>query len=534
MLMADLENTNDSARSADTGSKLATLGQVKNVLDYSKNEITELKGDLVDLWNGKGKFDFSDFERGAYYESNINDTLTMVKSKSTVTFNHKTTITAKDGFLFKSLEKSGDRRIHDTGWKKQIEFNTDIEYYISIRREPYVSSEVANISEFVSALSFQLEFITEIKNSIQKTNNDVRKLEDEINKIKPEKLIANDEYYANGVLVKCYNPYKNGGNLKLKGQLHCHAREKDSGLYYDGTSSAKTTLEMYKTVGYDFMTITDYGYTKDGVTKPNDNDIPDDFIWLYNSQEVSLSDGNGNSSKHICTYNGNDAITDIGGISTQAYVNEYKNNGRMMSLAHPFYHGTPQSISDIDKIKRGLRFVEVYNGLCADYVEKGTWTYYFPDGCTDTDYAWQRLLDNGNITWGIAVSDNHNIINNYMIRKGYVQVFANEKTRYDILKNLSSGNFIASSYLSASIESISFNNGVITVNTGDSNAITKFIKEGGNVVDTVNGLIATYTMDGTEKYVRTVVTNSDGDKIWVQPIVNIKTLDYDSNNDFIE
>ena len=47
--MADLENTNDSARSADIGSKLATLGQVKNVLDYSKKEITELKSDLTEL-----------------------------------------------------------------------------------------------------------------------------------------------------------------------------------------------------------------------------------------------------------------------------------------------------------------------------------------------------------------------------------------------------------------------------------------------------------------------------------------------------
>ena len=49
--MADLENTNDSARSADTGSKLATLGQVKNVLDYSKNEITELKETIVHRFN---------------------------------------------------------------------------------------------------------------------------------------------------------------------------------------------------------------------------------------------------------------------------------------------------------------------------------------------------------------------------------------------------------------------------------------------------------------------------------------------------
>lgn len=43
--MADLETSN-AARSADTGSKLATLGQVKNVLDYSKDKISELKQDL--------------------------------------------------------------------------------------------------------------------------------------------------------------------------------------------------------------------------------------------------------------------------------------------------------------------------------------------------------------------------------------------------------------------------------------------------------------------------------------------------------
>ena len=51
--MEHLETSN-AARSAGTGSKLATLGQVKNVLDYSKDKITELKGDLgdIELQNG--------------------------------------------------------------------------------------------------------------------------------------------------------------------------------------------------------------------------------------------------------------------------------------------------------------------------------------------------------------------------------------------------------------------------------------------------------------------------------------------------
>ena len=47
--MADLENTNGSARSADTGSKLVTLGQVKNAYDDNKRAISALKTDLVNV-----------------------------------------------------------------------------------------------------------------------------------------------------------------------------------------------------------------------------------------------------------------------------------------------------------------------------------------------------------------------------------------------------------------------------------------------------------------------------------------------------
>lgn len=68
--MADLENTNGSARSTDTGSKLVTLGQVKNAYDNNKRAISALKGDLDEIsyknCTSDNRFDNSNFESGYY------------------------------------------------------------------------------------------------------------------------------------------------------------------------------------------------------------------------------------------------------------------------------------------------------------------------------------------------------------------------------------------------------------------------------------------------------------------------------------
>ena len=478
---------------------------------------------LVD--NGKMVFDYSLFEHGAYYTSSVSNYPYLVKSKSTIIVNRPITIKAKSGFKVKQLDNP---RVHDTGWVDEITLVSGAENYICIRRDPVDYTEIANIAEFVSAVTFD----SYDKTAISDIDGRVTELENE--GVVPKEVIgSNDSYYANGNLIKCYNPYKEVGELSLSGQLHCHTRDYSTGLYYDGSNTPQTTLAAYRALGYDFMTITDYGNTPNGITKVADEYIPDGLVWLFDSQEVRIEAGADETATHMCTYNCETGITGLQNLPIQEYINEYKKRGIIMSLAHPFYSGTPKTFAELDKVKTRLRFAEVFNGLSAAMDEDHSDPYVIPTGY-GTDFAWQRLLDNGNAVWGVAVSDAHTISVNWRMEYGCVYVFANNKNRSDILKALSCGNFIASEYLGVTINQPTFVNGVYSIDTGDDGATTVFMKENSQVVKTVNGRIASYQMQGDEKYVRAVVTKGDSQrKVWTQPIINVFDVDYDSYDEFI-
>ena len=83
-------------------------------------------------------------------------------------------------------------------------------------------------------------------------------------------------------------------------------------------------------------------------------------------------------------------------------------------------------------------------------------------------------------------------------------------------------------FLPESTEGVSFADGTLTIDIGDEDATTVFLKEGGTVLSAVTGTEAAYTLDGTEKYVRAVITLSSGERIWTQPIINLFTQDYDN------
>lgn len=479
---------------------------------------------LVD--NGRMVFDYSLFEYGAYYTSSVSNYPYFVKSKSTITVNRTITIKAKSGFKVKQLDNP---RVHDTGWVDEITLVSGTENYICIRRDPVDYSEIANIAEFVSAVTFD----SNDNHAITILDSRVTELENGEIESKKEVIESNDAYYINGNLIKCYNPYKEVGELSLSGQLHCHTRDHSTGLYYDGSNTPQTTLAAYRALGYDFMTITDYGDTPNGITKVADEYVPDGLVWLFDSQEVRIDAGADETSTHMCTYNCETAITGLQNLSIQDYINEYKKHGIIMSLAHPFYSGTPKTFAELDRVKTRLRFAEVFNGLSAAMDEDQSDPYVIPAGY-GTDFAWQRLLDNGNAVWGVAVSDAHTISVTYRMEYGCVYVFTNNKNRNEILKSLSCGNFIASEYMGVTINQPTFANGVYSIDTGDDNATTVFMKENSQVVKTVNGRTATYQMQGNEKYVRAVVTKGVTQrKVWTQPIINVFDIDYDSYDEFI-
>lgn len=505
-------------------------GEVKGINKEIQNidKTTNAIGNIITLLDlGKGTFDFSLFEHGTYYTSSAPNYLNMVRTKTYITMPRGITAYANTGFKIKALDNP---RVHDSGWVDSITLDANTEYYISIRREPSDSSEVANIAEFVSAVTFDLS----IKKSIGDVNENANNIKAKVDK---EYILSNDSYFANGKLVKCYNPYKEAGSMALIGQLHCHTRDRETGLYYDGTDNAQTTLAAYRAAGYDFMTITDYGDTYGGITNPSPEDVPEGLIWLFDSQESRINAQAQQSSKHICTYNLKTPITGLYGLSVQEYIDTYKDNGIMMSLAHPFSPDLNLTFEQLDKIKTRLRFAELFNGLSAMKDEDGTYPYVIPTGY-GTDFAAQRLWDNGNAAWGVAVSDAHTISVQWQMQWGCVYVFTNAKNRNEILKSLCCGNFLAVETLGHSINQPVFQNGVLSIDSGDDGATITFLKENSQVVKTVNGRTGSYTMNGSEKYVRAVIQHAESgnrrDKVWTQPIFNISDVDYDVYSEFIK
>lgn len=343
-----------------------------------------------------------------------------------------------------------------------------------------------------------------------------------------ETLKHNDMYYTGREIRRVYNPYHDGGNLLLAGQLHCHTRYKQDGVikYYNDGSDA-IAFGNYHDAGYDWMTVTNYGHMGE-VHHPDAGSIPEGLIWLFDSQEAAINGALGTSlpPKHSCVYNGITPYDWQNPMSWQDWADLVKPTGKMVTVAHPFWDATYQPPDVLEKIKGHIRFCEVYNG---EIINNG-YTVETPTG-KGTDYAWETMLDKGLVTWGTAVNDAHTCTNLTRIKDGCVKVFSVSKDRLNIIRNLCCGNFIACSNIDAGITGVAFADGVLTVNTGDAGASTVFLKEEGTVLATVSGTTATYTFDGTEKYVRAVITLTGGEKVWTQPIINLFSTDYD---DYLE
>lgn len=404
---------------------------------------------------------------------------------------------------------SNDKFFAVSGSKTRYEAgNYDLEYTSKYKRYEQIAStaaEVPAIKDDVSALQAKTSRLSAV----------------EI--IKP-----NDVYYNGNLVRRCYNPYKNEGNLCLVGQLHCHTV---------GTASGETQYctpaelcQLYKNNGYDFMTITDYGFLETyGGYSAHPDSLPSEFVWLFDSQECAVPSGNGYAIKHICMYNSKTGLTFDEYKSLQDVINTYQPQGMICSLAHPMWTNTYFSPAQIKSmVDTGLRFCEIYDGLThTNNAEQ------YPAG-SDTDFAWEAMLDKGLFVFGIAISDSHTASTVAELKNGCVKVFCNSLSRYEILKNLCLGNFYASTDSDSSLESVSVVDGLYSIDTGDASAATVFMKENGTVLSTVTGATASYQITGAEQYVRAKVTLSSGAKIWTQPVFNIIDDLYNDYTEFMD
>lgn len=324
--------------------------------------------------------------------------------------------------FFGGYKKSDNSYVQIVTQSADYEMQEDGELVLSFRYEP--SADISDIHALQSMFTIY------------------RPKEDEEFVEAKETLKHNDIYYTGREIRRVYNPYHNGGNLLLSGQLHCHTRYKENGVikYYNDGSDA-IAFGNYHTAGYDFMTVTNYGHMGE-IHHPDVGSIPEGLIWLFDSQEAAINGTLGTPlpPKHSCVYNGIIPYDWQNPMSWQDWADITKPKGEMVTIAHPFWDATYQPPTVLEKIKGHIRFCEVYNG---EIINNG-YTVETPTG-KGTDYAWETMLDKGLVTWGTAVNDAHTCTNMTRIKDGCVKVFSDSKDRMNIIKNLCNGNFIACS-----------------------------------------------------------------------------------------
>lgn len=275
--------------------------------------------------------------------------------------------------------------------------------------------------------------------------------------------------------ISIVNPHK-GYQYNYKGNLHAHSAN------VDGTDPPATVGQWYKDNGYDFYAITDHDYLT-----PNPN--VDGILWMGGAEEDS-HDGSSGHMNHI------NVTSPINSGTDQERINNAQNQGGGSILNHPVAPGKGWSPTTIAALNGALG-MEVYNG-----------------GGANSSSIWDSVLSSEKIIWGTASDDSHSSGGG---GTAYIVVNSNNSspTKEEILTQTRAGNFYASRGFNLSV---SVAGETITTQTTNGNQI-KWIKQSGQVIKTTNAQTDTYTVNGSEKYVRVEILDASGEpRAWSQPL----------------
>lgn len=303
---------------------------------------------------------------------------------------------------------------------------------------------------------------------------------------------------------RIYNPYTKTKSLTLKGQMHCHT------THSDGKLSPLELCQKYKSIGFDFMTITDHEYI---TPEPAGNEL----IWLGNSYENT----NGNTPTtsaanyaHICVYNTDSMLL----APNYSIYNSYKSinevvqfheidRKEMTNLCHPNWSGFYLPDSTMLNCKGDFSFVECWNdGAANDSMKLRT--------CCR---GWDILLSRGLRVYSLGVDDYHS---GNGIGEGWAEVYTNSKSKKTIMNSLADGNFVAANGKQGInpivIKKIQLKQNILNVNI-EAPATIRFIGKNGVVLKQENYVTTSnYSITGNELYVRIEIWSGVYAK-WLQP-----------------
>lgn len=286
-----------------------------------------------------------------------------------------------------------------------------------------------------------------------------------------------------------------------KGNLHCHSTESD------GKKPPADVVAWYKSRGYDFLSLTDHRKVTEVngdlkfLTIPgvelNTRDVREGRVGLYHVVGIGVSSD--------CDCRVDD--------DPQRLIDAIREAGGLPFVAHPKWSG---NIVDEEFLQ-----LENYIGIeCLNYasaVENNT---------GQGDIYWDMLSLSGKRVFGIATDDSHSLEGD--AGGGWLMVKAESLTSQAILEAIEKGHFYASA--GPEIHEVTISDGVISVECSQAAAIhfmtggprgksvwaDGVLEHGAATGDLLEQ--ASYTLRGTEKFVRIEVVDSRNRVAWTNPL----------------
>jgi hypothetical protein len=264
-------------------------------------------------------------------------------------------------------------------------------------------------------------------------------------------------------------------------------------------------VELYRTVGYDFICFTDHGVLTEtrGLSKPGFLVIP--------GEEVSVGISENGRFTHIIGVNLAEtlSIKDFDRtVDPQEAIDTINRYGGFAVVAHPYW--SDLILEDLRELQGHLG-LEVYNATCELTIGRGY-----------SSVHWDGLLSRGIRLKGFAVDDTHGFQRPFLpldLGRAWINVKAEKLTAESVVEAIKKGLFYSSN--GPVIRGVDLSGGEVWVSSSPAKSIAFIADMIHGVMNTVEeGTIdeAYYTIKGEENYVRIEVTDWEGRKAWSNPI----------------
>ena len=296
----------------------------------------------------------------------------------------------------------------------------------------------------------------------------------------------------------------------FKGNTHTHT------LNSDGDSSPDDVVRWYREHGYHFLVLTDHNYLTSVEALNALQGASGKFLILRGEEVTDRFAGkplhvNGLNVANLVTPQGGSSVPDV----LQRNVDAIRRESGVPHINHPNF-GWAMTVAELQQVKNNKLF-EIFNGHPQTNNLGG-------GGVPSLEQAWDTILSDGTVLYGIAVDDAHIFKQpgNPDVAgpgRGWVMVQADRLEPAALLDAMEQGRFYASTGVELADYRVTATSITVAVKaTAFSKYRIQFIGNGGRVLAESLEPKASYEFRGDEGYVRAKILESNGRIAWCQPV----------------